>query len=59
MSSLKVINYQYADVFYTGLRKKEFGWLLGVEEKGLIKLMGVMEFVSPEPRKEVYRKSKS
>ncbi len=31
---LKVINYQYADVFITGMRKDEFGLLLGVEYSG-------------------------
>ncbi|PLR94889.1 ATP-dependent DNA ligase [Bacillus sp. T33-2] len=58
-SWLKVINYQYTDVFITGMKKKEFGWLLGVEDHGRIKHMGVMEFVAPEARKEVYRKSRT
>ncbi|MCS0789532.1 hypothetical protein NX021_15370 [Cytobacillus firmus] len=52
---LKVINYQYADVFITGLRKEEFGLLLGIEESSRIKPAGIMEFVSPVARKQFYK----
>ncbi|MCM3527861.1 hypothetical protein M4D56_01965 [Cytobacillus oceanisediminis] len=52
---LKVINYQYADVFITGLRKNEFGLLLGIEESNRIKPAGIMEFVSPIARKQFYK----
>lgn len=51
---LKVINYKYADVFITGLRKNEFGLLLGIEESSRIKPVGIMEFVSPVARKQFY-----
>jgi DNA ligase 1 len=52
---LKVINYQYADVVITGLRKDEFGLLLGVEENGKIKHAGFMEFMGPQDRATFYR----
>lgn len=55
---LKVINYKYADVFITGLRKDEFGLLLGIEENGIIKPAGVMEFMIPAARREFYRQYK-
>ncbi|AND39636.1 RNA ligase family protein [Cytobacillus oceanisediminis] len=49
---LKVINYQYADVYVTGYRTKEFGWLLADDGKYL----GVMELgVPPHARAKVYR----
>jgi DNA ligase 1 len=50
---LKIINYQYADVFVTGYRKKEFGWLLADKEG---RYMGVMELgVPPKERAMIYR----
>jgi DNA ligase-1 len=52
---LKVINYQYADVIITGLRKDEFGVLLGIVEEDSIKPMGMMEFMAPEARKKFYK----
>jgi DNA ligase 1 len=54
-SWLKVINYQYADVFVVGYRKKpkDFGWLLADADG---KYMGVMELGVPAlARAEVYR----
>lgn len=51
---LKVINYQYTNAFITGLRKGEFGMLLGIEDKGIIKPAGVMEFVPPKARKDFF-----
>jgi DNA ligase 1 len=50
-SWLKVINYQYADVFITGLRKGEFGLLLSSLDG---KPAGIMEFMPPEKRKNLY-----
>ena len=50
----KVINYQYTDAVITGLRKDEFGLLLGIEENNRIKPAGIMEFVTPEARKQFY-----
>jgi DNA ligase-1 len=52
---LKVINYQYTDAVITGLRKDEFGLLLGIEENNRIKPAGVMEFVTPAARKQFYK----
>jgi ATP-dependent DNA ligase len=51
---IKVINYQYTDAVITGLRKDEFGLLLGIEENNRIKPAGIMEFVTPEARKQFY-----
>jgi DNA ligase 1 len=51
---LKVIHYQYADAFVTGIRKEEFGLLLGLEEGGAIKPAGIMEFMSPAAKKMLY-----
>lgn len=47
---LKVINYHYHDVFLTGIKKKEFGWLIGLEEGNGVKPAGMIEF---PPSKEV------
>ena len=50
---LKVINYQYADVYVTGYRKNPFGWLLA-DDAG--KYLGVMELgVPPHAKAKVYR----
>lgn len=45
---LKVINYHYHNVRLTGLRKDEFGWLIGVEEGGRVRPAGMIEFPPPE-----------
>jgi DNA ligase 1 len=55
---LKVINYKYTDAYITGLRKDEFGLLLGIEESNQLKPAGVMEFVTPEARKQFYSQYK-
>lgn len=49
---IKVINYQYEDIFVIGYRKKEFGWILGKIIDGKMKIVGVTEFVPHEARKE-------
>ncbi|TYS60663.1 hypothetical protein FZD47_20865 [Bacillus infantis] len=51
---LKVINYKYTKAYITGLRKGEFGLLLGIEDRGIIKPAGIMEFVPPLARKQFY-----
>jgi DNA ligase 1 len=48
---LKVINYQYENVYISGLRKDEFGLMLNFEDG---RYAGVMEFMSKEHRKEFY-----
>ncbi|MDT3417107.1 DNA ligase-1 [Brevibacillus aydinogluensis] len=41
---LKVINYQYASVFITGIRKGEFGWLASIKDQnGQLKNVGIIE----------------
>ncbi|MFD6441742.1 hypothetical protein ACFWDG_18475 [Peribacillus sp. NPDC060186] len=50
---LKVINYQYTVAVITGLRKDEFGLLLGIEENDRIKPAGIM-VVTPVARKQFY-----
>jgi DNA ligase-1 len=55
---LKVSNYQYTDAFITGLRKDEFGLLLGIEENNRIKPAGIMEFLVPAARKMFYEQYK-
>jgi len=43
-----VINYHYHNVRLTGLRKDEFGWLIGIEENGRIRPTGIIEYPPPE-----------
>jgi DNA ligase 1 len=50
---LKVINYQYANVLITGLRKGEFGVLLTFQDG---RPAGIMEFMPPTERKKLYGK---
>lgn len=52
---LKVINYQYKDVFITGLRKKEFGLLLSFEDGSPA---GLMEFMKADDKKKFYAEYK-
>ncbi|MFC4403062.1 hypothetical protein [Gracilibacillus xinjiangensis] len=49
-----MINYQFAEVSIIGLRKKDFGVLLGkVEEK--VEPVGIMEFMTPSAKKMLYK----
>lgn len=50
---LKVINYKYETVNISGLRKDEFGLLMTFENG---KYAGILEFVTPNGRKEFYSK---
>lgn len=56
---LKVINYQHTDAVITGIRKDEFGLLLGIEEGDRIKPAGLMEFMSLEAKKRFYKEYRS
>lgn len=56
---LKVINYQFADAFITGMRKDEFGLLLGIDEGNKIKPAGIMEFMAPAAKKRFYEEYRS
>ncbi|MGG1601261.1 ATP-dependent DNA ligase [Paenibacillus naphthalenovorans] len=53
----KIINWTYVDVFITGYRKKEFGWLVAVEEKpGKLRPAGMVELgVTPKQRMAFYQ----
>jgi DNA ligase 1 len=56
-SWLKVINYQYANVFVNGYRKDKFGWLLSYGDGNYA---GIMELGVPkEERNKVYRMAKN
>jgi DNA ligase 1 len=48
---LKVINYQYTNIWVTGLRKNKFGVLLSFEDGSPA---GIMEFMKPADRKRLY-----
>lgn len=53
---LKVINYQFEDVFITGLRKNgDFGALLSFEDG---RYAGVLEFMPPQDKRSLYGKMK-
>ncbi|SMQ77550.1 DNA ligase-1 [Bacillus sp. OV166] len=51
---LKVINYKYADVYITGLRKDDFGLLLSTYEGDNLKPSGVMEFINQKEKMKFY-----
>jgi DNA ligase 1 len=53
---LKVINYQYANVYITGYRKREFGWLVAVADfSGRLRPAGIIELgVSPIHKQAFY-----
>lgn len=58
-SWLKVINWSYVDVYITGYRKQEFGWLVAVEDVGKLRPAGIIELgVTPEQRRAFYGVSK-
>jgi DNA ligase 1 len=49
---LKIINWQYADVYLAGYRKKEFGWLVQVE--GGARPAGILELGVPHKLKTAF-----
>ncbi|WP_251033537.1 RNA ligase family protein [Bacillus sp. ISL-75] len=51
---LKVINYKYADVYITGLRKDDFGLLLSTYEGDNLKPSGIMEFITQKEKMKFY-----
>lgn len=57
----KIINWTYADVFITGYRKEEFGWLAGVpNESGKMRPSGIIELgATPTHKKAFYGVSKA
>lgn len=51
----KVINWSYADVYITGYKKEEFGWLVGVESNRGLRPAGVIELgASPTDKRAFY-----
>ncbi|MNJ44998.1 putative DNA ligase-like protein [compost metagenome] len=54
--SWRKVNWTYADVFITGYKKAEFGWLAGtIDERGNIRPAGIIELgVGPTERKAFY-----
>lgn len=56
----KVINWSYAEVFITGYRKEEFGWLTAVmDESGKLRPTGIIEHgAGPKEKKAFYGVSK-
>jgi DNA ligase-1 len=52
----KIINWTHADVYITGYRKKEFGWLAGIaDERGRVLPAGIIELgAGPTERKAFY-----
>ncbi|WP_408011643.1 ATP-dependent DNA ligase [Pseudalkalibacillus sp. A8] len=57
---LKIINWQYTDVFITGYKKDQTGWIASIEDDHRMKSVGVIEYgASPDERKAFYQVSKS
>jgi DNA ligase-1 len=57
---LKIVRYEEVEVFISGYRKEEFGWLAQVEENGKKRSVGIIELgVPPKHRKEFYGISKN
>ncbi|SFE42079.1 DNA ligase-1 [Bacillus sp. OV194] len=57
---LKVINWKYVDVYITGFKKKELGWLCSVKEEDRLKSVGILDLgTTPESREAFYRVAKS
>lgn len=53
---IKVINYQYADVFISGYRKGDFGWLTSVvDTNGKMRPAGIIELGVPPVHKQAFR----
>jgi DNA ligase-1 len=56
---MKVINYQYEEVYLAGYRKDEYGWLAHVEENGIHRPVGIIRLDgSPKQKQAFYTISK-
>ncbi|WNC12274.1 RNA ligase family protein [Brevibacillus brevis] len=54
---VKVINYQYADVYISGYRKEDFGWIASVMGmNGRLRPAGVIELGVPPIHKQAFRR---
>jgi DNA ligase-1 len=55
----KIVRYEYAEVYISGYRKDDFGWLAEVEERGQRRPAGIIELgVPPKHKKAFYGISK-
>ncbi|CAI6022939.1 Multifunctional non-homologous end joining DNA repair protein LigD [Paenibacillus sp. JJ-100] len=53
---VKVINWSYADVFITGYKKAEFGWLAAVpDSSGKLRPAGIIEHGANQKHKQAFR----
>ncbi|GIO30763.1 hypothetical protein J2TS6_19040 [Paenibacillus albilobatus] len=51
----KIINWRYADVYLTGYKKAEFGWLAAVEDNAKMRPAGIIELgATPTHKKAFY-----
>lgn len=51
---LKVVRYEYAEVFISGYRKNDFGWLAHVEENDIKRPAGIIELGVPPKHKKAF-----
>jgi DNA ligase-1 len=51
---LKVVRYETAEVYISGYRKDEFGWLAQVEENGNKRAAGIIELGVPPKHKKAF-----
>jgi DNA ligase-1 len=51
---LKIVRYENAEVFISGYRKAEFGWLAQVEENGKKRAAGIIELGVPPKHKKAF-----
>lgn len=56
----KIINWQFEEVYLTGFKKGEFGWLCSVQEHNQFRQVGILEYgTSPQDRQAFYQVAKS
>lgn len=53
----KILNLEHYEVLIRGFKKKEFGLLASFVEDGMTRAAGVIEFATPELRKEFFRRA--
>jgi DNA ligase-1 len=51
---LKIVRYEYAEVFISGYRKNDFGWIGQVEENGTKRTAGIIELGVPPKHKKAF-----
>jgi DNA ligase 1 len=56
----KIINWKFEEVYLTGYKKEEFGWICSVKEEEKFRQVGIIEYgMSPADREAFYFVSKS